>query len=90
MYVLVDRNESQAPMLLNKHQDVNQDGLGDIIVGAPGVGDNTGSAYIVFGSELFSEASYTLGSIGAAGSFVLSAPIEGGYGGFSVAGAGEL
>lgn len=69
-------------------QDINQDGYGDIIVGAPGVGSNAGSAYVVFGREVFS-ASYTLGSIGPEGSFVLIAPTDNGYGGFSVGGTGE-
>lgn len=70
-------------------QDVNQDGYGDIVVGAPGVGNDAGAAYIIFGQDTFSSASYTLGSIGADGSFILTAPSDSGYGGFSVAGAGE-
>lgn len=70
-------------------QDINQDGIGDFVVGAPGVGNDAGSAYIIFGSEEYTAASYTLGSIGADDSFILNAPSDNGYGGFSVAGAGE-
>lgn len=70
-------------------QDINQDGFGDLVVGAPGVGNDAGSVYIVFGSEEYTAASYTLGSIGADGSFILNAPSDNGYGGFSVAGTGK-
>ena len=70
-------------------QDINQDGFGDFVVGAPGVGNDAGSAYIIFGSEEYTAASYTLGSMGADDSFILNTPSNNGYGGFSVAGAGE-
>lgn len=70
-------------------QDVNQDGYGDIVVGAPGMGSNSGSAYVVFGGATFSEASYNIETIGAEGSYKLVAPTDEGYGGYSVAGAGE-
>ncbi|CAM9609391.1 unnamed protein product, partial [Laminaria digitata] len=70
--------------------DINQDGFGDFVVGAPGVGNDAGSAYIIFGSEEYTAASYTLGSIGADDSFILNAPSDNGYGGFSVAGAGDI
>lgn len=73
----------------NFAQDVNQDGYGDIVVGAPGVGIDAGSAYVVFGAAAFSQASYNVGNIGAEGSFHLVAPSDEGYGGYSVAGAGE-
>lgn len=59
------------------------------MIGAPGVGSDAGSAYVVFGGETFSEASYTLGAIGAEGSYTLTAPSDEGFGGFSVSGAGE-
>lgn len=70
-------------------QDINQDGYGDIVVGAPGVGSDAGSAYVVFGHATFSEASYNIGVIGAEGSYRLVAPSDDGYAGYSVAGAGE-
>ncbi|CAN0533236.1 unnamed protein product, partial [Ectocarpus sp. 8 AP-2014] len=66
------------------NQDINQDGYEDIVIGAPGVGSDAGSAYVVFGGETFSEASYTLGAIGAEGSYTLTAPSDEGFGGFSV------
>lgn len=71
------------------HQDINQDGYGDLVIGAPGVGTDAGSAYVVFGGSAFSEASYNIGTIGAEGSYKLVAPSDEGYGGYSVAGAGE-
>lgn len=73
----------------NNHQDINQDGYGDIVVGAPGVGTDSGAAYVVFGGASFTEASYTLGSIGSDGSYRLIGQSDEGYGGFSVSGAGE-
>lgn len=75
--------------LFRYEQDINQDGFGDFVVGAPGVGNDAGSAYVVFGSGEFTAASYTLASIGADDSFILNAPSGNGYGGFSVSGAGE-
>lgn len=60
------------------------------MVGAPGVGSDTGKVYVVFGSTAFAEASYNLGTIDAEGSYALLAPADEGYGGFSVAGAGEI
>lgn len=59
------------------------------MIGAPGVGTDAGSAYVVFGGESFTETSYTLGSIGSDGSYSLIAPSDEGYGGFSVSGAGK-
>ena len=76
-------------MFSGVEQDINQDGFEDILVGAPGVGTDAGSAYVVFGGAEFAAASYTLGSLGAADGFVLNAPSDNGYGGFSVAGTGE-
>ena len=70
-------------------QDINQDGFGDIVVGAPGVGNDAGAAYVVFGRETFSSASLQLGSIGSDGSLILTAPSSHGFLGFSVAGTGE-
>lgn len=58
-------------------------------MGAPGVGNDAGTVYIMFGSDEYTAASYTLGSIGADGSFILNAPSDNGYGGFSVAGTGK-
>lgn len=69
-------------------QDLNQDGYGDVVVGAPGVGDDVGAAYILFGGETFAE-SYGLGSLDGDNGFVLTAPSSGGYAGCSVAGIGE-
>lgn len=59
------------------------------MIGAPGVGNDAGSACVVFGGAAFSEASYTFGAIGAEGSYTLIAPSDDGLGGFAVAGAGE-
>ncbi|CAB1113932.1 unnamed protein product [Ectocarpus sp. CCAP 1310/34] len=70
--------------------DINQDGYDDIVIGAPGVGSDAGSAYVVFGGETFPEASYTLGAIDADGSYTLTAPSDEGFGGFSVSGAGDM
>ncbi|CAN0271923.1 unnamed protein product, partial [Hapterophycus canaliculatus] len=75
---------------LSNAGDINQDGYDDLVVGAPGVGNDAGAACVVFGGAAFSENSYTLGTIGAGGSYLLIAPSDDGLGGFSVAGAGDM
>lgn len=58
------------------------------MVGAPGVGNDAGAAYVIFGAETFS-ASYNLGSMGSAESFVLTGASDSSYAGFSVSKTGE-
>lgn len=72
------------------HQDVNNDGAADIIVGAykaDPAGSLSGAAYIVFGSKTWSEGTVDLAELGAGG-----ITLEGGdqreYAGYSVASAG--
>jgi len=37
---------------VNTHGDINNDGINDIIIGAPGYNDNTGRAYIFYGKNM--------------------------------------
>lgn len=69
-------------------QDINQDGYGDIVLGAPGVGDDEGAAYVVFGRSVFSY-SYSLGNLTAENGVTLATSTVNGYAGCSVSGAGE-
>ena len=72
--------------------DMNQDGLSDMIVGAPGVGNSsngyttTGSAYVVFGRL---GGDVALQSLGANG-FRIDGGTLGDFAGASVAGAGDV
>ncbi|EDX85070.1 FG-GAP repeat domain protein [Synechococcus sp. PCC 7335] len=73
--------------------DVNGDGLGDLIVGAPGAspnGDASGESYVVFGSDTGFDASFELSSLDGSNGFVLNGINTGDRSGFSVSGAGDV
>ncbi|CAN0347241.1 unnamed protein product, partial [Discosporangium mesarthrocarpum] len=69
--------------------DINQDGFGDLVIGAPGFGDDAGVVYIFFGAESFPQHNY-LGDLDGSNGFVLTGPSSGGLVGFSVDGAGDI
>jgi len=70
--------------------DVNGDGLGDLIVGAPGASRSAGSAYVVWGNK--DGAGIELASLdaGATSGFVIRGALPGDQAGFSVSGAGDV
>ena len=71
--------------------DVNGDGIGDILVGAPYVTNNgrtnAGSAYVVYGSAALTDIS--LASLGTAG-FRIDGATDSDLAGYSVAAAGDV
>jgi hypothetical protein len=67
--------------------DVNGDGRGDVIIGAPGVNAYAGVAYVVYGSAV--PTSVSLASLGTRG-FAISGADEGDFAGSSVAAAGDI
>ena len=69
--------------------DVNGDGLDDLIVGAPGAG-NQGQSYVVFGSSSGFETIFELGTLNGTNGFALFGQRPFGESGRSVSGAGDI
>jgi hypothetical protein len=74
--------------------DINGDGFGDILIGAPGTGpdsdyDNSGEAYVVFGSDQGFGPSLDLSSLNGGNGFVLGSD-ERDFSGYSVSSAGDI
>lgn len=73
--------------------DVNGDGFGDVIVGAPDAdpnGDNSGANYVVFGKASGFDATLALSSLDGSNGFRLDRVSAGDYSGKSVSGAGDF
>jgi hypothetical protein len=68
--------------------DVNGDGYGDLIIGAYGVHDDLGGAFVVFGGPGRAISSLDLGALSGTDGFALIA--EGGKAGAPVSAAGDL
>ena len=73
--------------------DVNGDGVDDVIVGAPGAGNNgrsgSGSAYVIYGAHTADPADVDLLGLGARG-FRVDGAVASDQAGRSVAGAGDV
>ncbi|MEM6992192.1 MAG: Ig-like domain-containing protein [Myxococcota bacterium] len=70
--------------------DVNGDGLGDVVIGAPvsgSVGTNSGQSFVVFGTD--QTATIDLNALGSSG-FAINAEAAGDFSGYSVSGAGDV
>jgi Ca2+-binding RTX toxin-like protein len=70
--------------------DVNHDGVTDFLIGAPGAGTQTGSAYLVMGHTGSWGSSFSLGSLNGANGGILGGSSTYSYNGFSVSAAGDL
>jgi hypothetical protein len=73
--------------------DINGDGIGDLIVGAPGVatnGDYTGAVYVVFGSSGRRAGDLNLASLDGTNGFKITGENGGDHFGYSVSAAGDL
>ncbi|MCP5156576.1 MAG: FG-GAP repeat protein [Ectothiorhodospiraceae bacterium] len=73
--------------------DVNRDGLGDIVIGAPGAavaGSASGAAYVVFGRSTGFPATVALGTLDGTSGFVVHGAAAGDRLGFAVSGAGDV
>jgi len=73
--------------------DVNGDGFGDLIIGAPQAdanGGNSGSSYVVFGQASGFAATIPLAALNGSNGFRLDGSFAGDLSGFSVASAGDV
>ena len=71
--------------------DINGDGIGDLIIGAPYAGtDNAGASYVVFGSGTSFGSSLDLSALDGSNGFRLDGIEAGDQSGISVAGAGDV
>ncbi|WP_417466237.1 beta strand repeat-containing protein, partial [Kordiimonas sp.] len=73
--------------------DINGDGYGDLLIGAPQAdpnGSGSGSAYLVYGSEAGFGSSFELSSLNGTNGFVINGSNNGYNAGASVSAAGDL
>ena len=77
--------------------DVNGDGIGDIIIGAPGHDSNTGESYVIFGKNVSEDGDFStnfqlldLESGDGSAGFVIRGIDGGDKSGWSVASAGDI
>jgi hypothetical protein len=73
--------------------DVNDDGIDDLIVGAPGAapnGPNSGSSFVLFGRSTPFPATLALGSLDGSNGFRLDGAAADDFSGFSVRAAGDI
>jgi hypothetical protein len=73
--------------------DVNGDGFGDLIVGAPGAdpnGTDSGASYVVFGKAGGFSADINLASLDGLTGFKIAGAVVGDYSGYSVGRAGDV
>ncbi len=86
-------NQNSADMHVSAAGDVNGDGLGDLLLGAP-FGDvgpsGGGEAYVIYGRAGASRGTVSLPDLAARDGFILHAAAPGDMVGRSVAGAGDV
>ncbi|MBD1828929.1 FG-GAP repeat protein [Microcoleus vaginatus GB1-A2] len=77
--------------------DINKDGIGDIVIGAPGFTriepDPTttpGTSYVVFGSQAGFPANFELSTLNGTNGFALNGVAADDFAGLSVSGAGDV
>ncbi len=70
--------------------DVNGDGMGDIIIGAPGFNSTDGRSYVVFGQTAGFSSNLNLGSLHSSEGFRINAADSVAQAGYSVAAAGDV
>ena len=70
--------------------DVNGDGFQDIIVGALGANDGTGTSYVIFGSNQPLSANFDLSQLDGTNGFAIEGINSGDVSGFSVSSAGDF
>jgi hypothetical protein len=76
-------------------RDVNGDGIGDLVIGAPGASPHgqslAGQAYVLFGnSNLGAGGEFNLSSLNGANGLILNGMNAGDRAGFAVSGAGDV
>lgn len=73
--------------------DINGDGVGDLIIGAPGAdptGSNSGASYVVLGTKNGFEPVVNLGTLNGTNGFKISGVAAGDESGSSVSAAGDI
>ncbi|MEO1329673.1 MAG: hypothetical protein AAFW46_08425 [Pseudomonadota bacterium] len=70
--------------------DVNDDGIVDLIIGAPTAAGNAGESYVVFGRSGGFGASLNLSALDGSNGFTLEGVLPPDRSGFAVSGAGDL
>ena len=71
--------------------DINDDGIADLVVGAPGADSTSaGKTYVIFGSKAGWSSPISLSSLNGANGFVLNGENAGDDSGYSVSGAGDI
>lgn len=83
----------RASFSVSKAGDINGDGFGDLIVGAPGLSDGnefTGGAYVLFGKATPFAANINLSTLTGNSGFKIFGAEEGDYAGRSVSAAGDM
>ena len=78
---------------VSKAGDVNGDGIGDFIIGAPGAdsaGDNGGEAYVIYGVAGATRIRLDLSALTTGDGFVIQGDAMSDGAGFSVSGAGDI
>ncbi|MGM3306655.1 DUF4114 domain-containing protein [Anabaena sp. WFMT] len=84
--------EDYSGLSVSSAGDINNDGIDDLIIGAPQAipnGTNSGQAYIVFGKNGSFDASFDLNSLDGSNGFIINGQ-EGDKLGFSVSSAGDI
>ena len=91
--VFGDANYDYAGRSVSSAGDINGDGIGDIIIGAPqgdNGGSNAGEAYIIFGKAGIARTSIDLGTLTPADGFIIQGDVANDVLGFSVSEAGDV
>lgn len=70
--------------------DVNGDGLGDLIVGAPGANTDAGKSYLIFGNSNISNSVLNVSALDGNNGLTLEGINSGDESGFSVSNAGDV
>ena len=70
--------------------DVNNDGIQDIIIGAPYASSHAGKTYVVFGKSTGWTSPITLSSLNGINGFVLNGVAANDYSGMFISGAGDI
>jgi len=70
--------------------DINGDGIGDLIIGAPYAENNSGASYLVFGSNQVLPKTLELSTLDGTNGFVLNGANDDDYAGGSVSAAGDI
>jgi hypothetical protein len=70
--------------------DVNGDGIGDLIVGAPSASSIVGQSYVIFGSKSSWSSPFSLSSLNGNNGFTINGIKSNDQSGYSVASAGDV